>query len=64
MTAEQHLAEAERLLSEVMTSKWDTAPVAHATIVNVAIAHGLAAVAIELGVPHASADSYGAGHGT
>lgn len=62
MTAEQHLAEAERLLSEVMTAKWDTAPVAHATIVNVALTHAVIAVAVELGVPHASADSYGAGH--
>lgn len=62
MTAEQHLAEAERLLNsadQVLDREW--AP-ADSAMLLLAIGHGLAAVAVELGVPHASSDSYGAGH--
>ena len=63
MTAEEHLAETERLLNsadQVLDREW--AP-ADSAMLLLAIGHGLAAVAIELGVPHAQPASQGAGNG-
>ena len=63
MTAEEHLAYQEKLLAVIKTDDrvQDTGMLA--ALALEAIGHGLAAVAIELGVPHAQPASQGDGHG-
>lgn len=57
MTAKEHLARAEELLASLEEHKggWEAADVLEVALM--AIGHGLVAVGVELGVPHASAPS-------
>lgn len=51
MTAAEHLAAAEQLISDAVVDDGITGPHAIKANIDLAIAHGLLAVAIELGVP-------------
>ncbi len=59
MTAAEHLAYADMLLASIKNSDqgWDTLELTGRALE--AIGHGLAAIAIELGAPHAAAPSGG-----
>lgn len=61
MNAAEHLAYAEKLLAVVKSNDKVQDPALLTALALEAIGHGLAAVAIELGVPHDVAAGTGAG---